>query len=151
MDFLALCQALGLALAAGLIVGAAAPSIMPDWGVAAGSAPLGILVAAASLNADEEDVWPAIPLGALAAILAGVAAADVTAGAARRARASAHPADAQPPAGVVAYAVLGALVLAIASLLAPPLSLLALAALLWLLASRRRRAQEKHEGLRVLR
>jgi len=151
MDFLSLCQALGLALAAGLIVGAAAPSIMPAWGVAVGSAPLGILVAAASLNAEEEDVWVGVPLGALAAILAAVVTADVTAGAARRARASADPADVQPPAGVVAYAVLGALVLAIGSLLLPPLSLLALAALLWLWASRRRRAGEKHEGLRVLR
>lgn len=151
MDFLSLCQALGLALAAGLIVGAAAPSIMPAWGVAAGSAPLGVVVAAASLNAEEQDAWVGIPLGALAAVLAGIVTADVTAGAARRAEAGADPADAQPPAGVVAYAVMAALVLAVLSLLLPPISLVALAALLWLWLSRRRRAQQKHEGLRVLR
>jgi hypothetical protein len=151
MDFVSLCQALGLALAAGLIVGAAAPAIMPDWGVAAGSAPLGVLVAAASLNAEEEDVWIGIPLGALAAAFAGIVAADVTAGAARRAMRTGEIDDAQPPAGVVAYAVMAAVVLAVLSLIVPPVSLLALAALIWLWASRRRRAQQKHEGLRVLR
>lgn len=151
MDFLSLCQALGLALAAGLIVGAAAPAIMPAWGVAVGSAPLGVLVAAASLNAEEKDVWIGIPLGALAAAFAGIVTADVTAGAARRAQQSGEVDDAQPPAGVVAYAVMAAVVLVVLSLVVPPVSLLALAALIWLWVSRRRRAQQKHEGLRVLR
>ena len=151
MDFVSLCQALGLALAAGLIVGAAAPAIMPAWGPAVGAAPLGVLVAAASLNAEEQDVWIGIPLGALAAAFAAVVAADVTAGAGRRAIRSGDIDDAQPPAGVVAYGVLAALVLALLSLVVPPVSLLALAALIWLWVSRRRRAQQKHEGLRVLR
>ncbi|MGH2923470.1 MAG: hypothetical protein ACRDKH_05515 [Solirubrobacterales bacterium] len=151
MDFLALCQALGLAIAAGVIIGAATPAVMPSWGVMAGAAPLGILVAAASLDADDEDVWISIPLGALAAAFAAVVAADVTVGATRRALRSGEIDDTQPPAGVVAYAVLAAVLLALGSLVVPPLSLLALAALIWLWASRRRRAQQKHEGLRVLR
>ena len=151
MDFLALCQALGLALAAGIVIGAATPAVMPAWGVVAGSAPRGILIAGASLDADKADIWPAFPLGILGAAFAGIVTADVTAGAARRAQRTGEVDDAQPPAGVVGYAVLAALVLAVLSVIVPPVSLLALAALIWLWASRRRRAQQKHEGLRVLR
>jgi uncharacterized paraquat-inducible protein A len=40
---------------------------------------------------------------------------------------------------------------AVFSILLPPVSLAALAALLWLASARRRRAERKHEGLRVLR
>jgi hypothetical protein len=43
------------------------------------------------------------------------------------------------------------LVLAGLSLLVPPVSLLAVLALVWLAAARRRRAARKYEGLRVLR
>ena len=46
---------------------------------------------------------------------------------------------------------LGALVLAAVSLFLEPVALLALLAIIWLGSARRRRAQRKYEGLRVLR
>jgi len=46
---------------------------------------------------------------------------------------------------------LGALVLAALSLFVEPVALVALLAIVWLGSARRRRAQRKYEGLRVLR
>ena len=51
---------------------------------------------------------------------------------------------------IVAFAAAG-IVVAAFSLFLPPVSLLALAAVIWLAAGRRRRAGEKYEGLRILR
>ena len=48
-------------------------------------------------------------------------------------------------------AVLAAAVVAVLSVFAPPFSLVVLTALAWLWLSRRRAAEQKHEGLRVLR
>lgn len=148
MDFEAICQGLGLALAAGLLIGAVVPPVMPPWGAIAGAAPLGIIAFAASLNADDEPLWPAFPLGLVAAGLAAAVARDVTAGAARRAQGGEA---AQPPAGVSAIVVLAAIAVAAASVFVPPVSLVVLAALVWLWFARRRQAERKHEGLRVLR
>jgi MYXO-CTERM domain-containing protein len=57
----------------------------------------------------------------------------------------------QAPSGITVIVVLAAIVVAGVSLVLEPFSLLALAALLGLWASRRRQAERKHEGLRVLR
>ena len=54
--FLAICLGLGLALAAGLVIGVVLPPIMPDWGVLAGAAPLGVLACAAALSGNEEEL-----------------------------------------------------------------------------------------------
>jgi hypothetical protein len=150
VDVLAICQGLGLAIAAGLIIGAIVPPIMPTWGVIAGAAPLGILACGAALNGEDEALWPALPVGLLGAGLAAMVSRDVAAGAARRERGTAG-AGAQAPAGVTAIVVAAAVVVAAASLFAPPFSLVALLALAWLSLSRRRREERKHEGLRVLR
>ena len=150
MDFLAICQGLGLALAAGLVIGVVLPSIMPAWGVIAGAAPLGVLAAIAALNGEDEAIWPAFPIGILAAGLAALVSREVASGAARRQAGGADPAQGTP-AGVMALVVLAAVVLALVSLLAPPVALVAAAALVWLWVNRRRRAERKHEGLRVLR
>ncbi|HEY7121399.1 MAG TPA: hypothetical protein VH329_02465 [Solirubrobacterales bacterium] len=147
--FLAICQGLGLAIAAGLILGVVLPPIMPTWGAVVGAAPIGVLVAGAALNGADEALWPALPVGVIGAGLAAVVARDVAAGAARRQRDQSI--GGQASAGVVAIVVLAAIVIAGISLVLKPFSLLALAALLWLWASRRRQAERKHEGLRVLR
>ncbi len=150
MDALAICQGLGLAIAAGLIIGAVVPPVMPPWGVVAGAAPLGIIACGAALNGEDEALWPALPVGLLGAGLAAIVSRDVAAGAARRQRGAAD-AGAQAPAGVTAIMVAAAVVVAAVSLVAPPFSLVALLALAWLSLSRRRRDERKHEGLRVLR
>jgi hypothetical protein len=122
---------------------------MPTWGAVVGAAPIGVLVAGAALNGADEALWPALPVGVIGAGLAAVVARDVAAGAARRQRDQSI--GGQASAGVVAIVVLAAIVIAGISLVLKPFSLLALAALLWLWASRRRQAERKHEGLRVLR
>ncbi len=78
-------------------------------------------------------------------------ARDVASGAARRQQQGPAAANAQAPSGVTAIVVLAAVVVAGVSLLLKPFSLLVLVALIWLWASRRRQAERKHEGLRVLR
>ena len=152
MDFLAICQGLGLALAAGLLIGAVVPPVMPAWGVIAGAAPLGIVACGLALDGEGEPVWPALPVGVIAAGLAAVVATGVVAGASRRVAAGdAQDGHGRAAGGVPAIVVLAALVLALLSLFVPPISLAALLALAWLWLARRRRAEQKHEGLRVLR
>jgi hypothetical protein len=151
MDLLVLCQGLGLAIAAGLVIGVVLPPVMPDWGAFAGAAPLGVLACAAALGGEDEPLWPALPVGLIGAGLAAAVSRDVAAGATRRERSSIEAVRAQPPAGLTALIVGAAMVVAALSLFLPPFSLVALLALVWLWLSRRRRSEEKHEGLRVLR
>ena len=150
MDFLSLCQGLGVAIAVGLVIGVVLPPIMPTWGVLAGAAPLGIVVCAFILTGEDEPIWPAFIVGLLGAGLAAVVSRDVAAGAGRRARGGTEI-GASAPLGVTALVVLAAVVVAALSLVAPPFSLVALVALAWIWLMRRRRAEQKHEGLRVLR
>ena len=156
MDFLAICQGLGLALAVGLVIGVVVPPIMPAWGAAAGAAPLGFFACAAALTGADEPVWPAVPVGALGAAFAAIVVNDVVAGATRRRQSSGADGLREPPPTMVSvqiatWVVLAAAVLALASIFVPPVSLIAAAALAWLWVSRRRRDERKHEGLRVLR
>jgi putative copper export protein len=149
--FLAICQGLGLAIAAGLILGVVFPPIMPSWGALAGVAPLGVLAAGVALKGADEALWPALFVGLIGAGLAVLVTRDVATGAARRQQDQLAGANAQTPAGVTVIVVVAAVVVAAASLVLPPFSLAVLLALAWLGASRRQRAQRKHEGLRVLR
>jgi len=149
--FLAICEGLGLAIAAGLILGVVMPPVMPDWGVLVGAVPLGVIAAGAALNGSDEAVWPALPIGLIGAGLAALVSRDVAAGAARRERDTLTGAQAQAPSGVTVIVVVFAVVLAGLSLFLEPISLVALAALCWLWLSRRRQEARKHEGLRVLR
>ena len=148
---LATCQGLGLAIAIGLIIGVVVPPVMPAWGAVVGAAPLGVLAAGAALNGADEALWPALPVGVIGAGLAAVVARDVASGAARRQAGGLGAANAQAPSGLTAIVVLAAAVVAAVSMVLKPFSLLVLVALIWLWFSRRRQAERKHEGLRVLR
>jgi hypothetical protein len=149
--FLAICQGLGLAIAAGLILGVVFPPIMPAWGAIVGASPIGVLAAGAALNGADEPLWPALPVGVIGAGLAAVVTRDVAAGAVRRQRDQVTRAEVQAPSGVTVIVVLAAVVVAGISLVLEPFSLVALLALCLLWFSRRRQAERKHEGLRVLR
>jgi hypothetical protein len=149
--FLAICQGLGLAIAAGLILGVVFPPIMPTWGAVVGAAPIGVLAAGAALNGAGEAVWPALPVGVIGAGLAAVVSRDVASGAIRRQRDRVTGADVQSPSWVTVIVVVAAVLVAGISLVFEPFSLVVLAALSWVWVSRRRRAERKHEGLRVLR
>jgi len=148
---LAICQGLGLAIAVGLIIGVVVPPIMPTWGAIVGAAPLGILAAGAALNGADEALWPAVPVGVIGSGIAAAVTRDVASGAARRQQDRMTGADMQAPGGVTLIVVVAAAIVAAVSLVLKPFSLLVLLALCWLWVSRRRRAERKHEGLRVLR
>jgi hypothetical protein len=105
---------------------------------------LGALLAAGSV-ADRSNAW-------WAGIVAGLACAALGFQAARslfdRVR---RRLDEQTAAALPVYAEGAALAAAGLSILFPPLAVLVLAALVWLLAGGRRRAGEKYAGLRILR
>jgi hypothetical protein len=105
---------------------------------------LGALQCAASIADHSSDWWPGLPTGAAAAALGFAAARSLFTRV--RARLDTEAASALP-----LYAEGSALLAAGASILFPPLAILVVAALAWLLLGGRRRAGEKYAGLRILR
>jgi hypothetical protein len=105
---------------------------------------LGALLFAATLD-DHSDVWwPGLILGAACAVLAGFA----TRGLLTRVRARM---DADTQRTLPAYLEVGAVLLALLSVLLPPVGLVGLVGAVLLLRGGRRREGEKYAGLRVLR
>jgi hypothetical protein len=144
MDFLlAICQALGIALAIGALAGALGPqggiSAMLEWVAAA----IGAAAGALSMSADDRSIIVGIVVGAFGGWLAARVISSIVFGAAKRAETGFG--------GVGVVVGVAALVLAGLSILLPPVSLVALLALGWLAIARRRRADRKYEGLRSLR
>ena len=151
MDFVILCQALGLAISAGLVIGVAFPAVMPPWGALAGAVPIGIVAGVMILSGDSEPIWPAFITGPLGAGLAAVVSHDVATGAARRAGAGTTEVGGSASVGIAAMIVVAALAVAVISIVAPPVSLAVFVGLAWIWLMRRRQAERKHEGLRILR
>lgn len=140
--FLAGCQGVGLALAAGVFSGAsgrrgAIGVFLLLAAMAGGAALFGW-----SLDEEDHPAWPGFIAGAACAAFAFVVIRGVAEGARARADASGM---------TEALIALGGLVLAGLSLLLPPVSLVAVVGLLWLSATRQRRDARKYEGLRSLR
>jgi hypothetical protein len=105
---------------------------------------LGALLFAATLD-DRNDVWwPGLIAGVALAALAAAAVRDLFTR--TRARLDAEAAGALP-----IYAEGVAAVLAALSILVPPVSVVAVGFLVWLLVRGRRREGEKYAGLRILR
>ena len=142
------CQGLGLAAAAGMLAGTVAAlvaregalTVLLALGAIGGAALLGW-----SLTEAGHPAWPGWPVGALVAGFGFAVARGVVAGALERAGRRGSP------AAVGAPVALAALVLAGLSIILSPVALIALGAMLWLAAARRRRSDRKYEGLRVLR
>jgi hypothetical protein len=105
---------------------------------------LGGLEASGSLADRSADWWPGIPVGLACAALGFFAARSLFGRVRRRL-------DAETAGALPVYAEGAALAAAGASILFPPLAVLVLGALAWLLAGGRRRAGEKYAGLRILR
>ena len=111
----------------------------------------GAIVFAASLAEEGETAWPGLVVGALATAGAAIVAFDVLEGAIARARSKgAEAASDAENTLLIAFALAGMVVAALA-LFVPPVSLLAAGALLVVALGRRRKAGEKYEGLRILR
>jgi hypothetical protein len=108
------------------------------------SAGVGALLFAGAL-ADHSDVWwPGLIGGAACALLAFRVTRDLLARTRSRL-------DAEAAAALTVYAEGIGLLTAVLAVLAPPLSLVALGLLVWLLLGTRRRQGEKYAGLRILR
>jgi hypothetical protein len=114
------------------------------WAMLAISVAAGALLAAGSLADRDYPIAPGIVGGILCAVLGFFAARSLFV----RVRRRLDP-DAQ---GVLpAYGEAAGLVAAGASVLFPPLAIIVIGALVWLLVGSRRRAGEKYAGLRILR
>src|SRR4051794_40936401 len=105
---------------------------------------LGALQAAGSIADHSSDWWPGIPVGVAAASLGFLSARSLFS------RVSARL-DADTAKALPLYAEGLALLGAGLSVLFPPLAVLLVAALAWLLIGGRRREGEKYAGLRILR
>jgi hypothetical protein len=141
--FLATCQGIGLALAAGAFAGASGRRGPVAIALLAVAAIGGAIMFGASLAAEDHPAWPGWIVGALLAAFAFGVVREIAEGAAARP-------DAGPWTG--ALLALAALVLAGLSLLpVSPISLVVLAGLAWLWLARRSREARKYEGLRSLR
>jgi Na+-translocating ferredoxin:NAD+ oxidoreductase RnfA subunit len=114
------------------------------WAALAVVVALGALEAAGSVD-DRSEPWiVGLVLGAAAAALGYFAARSLFSRVRRRL-------DAGAAAALPVYGEAAALVAAGASILFPPLAVLVLAGLAWLLSGGRRREGEKYAGLRILR
>jgi hypothetical protein len=144
------CQGLGLALAAGALLGALARGGSLDDVLYALSAVAGAVAFALSLSGNDHTAWPGIPAGLAAGALGYSVSSAVASGAIERAKSGAGGAEGSPVAisGTIA---LVALAIAALSTLVPPASIAFVLAFAWLALARRRRAGRKYEGLRVLR
>ncbi len=114
------------------------------YALAAIAVVLGVLEAAGSLADRDHSILAGVVLGAAAAVLGFAAARSLFARVRRRL-------DAETARALPAYAEGAALAAAGLSILFPPLAVLVIAALAWLLLGGRRREGEKYAGLRVLR
>jgi hypothetical protein len=135
--------------AAAIVLGVLERRFRADRGVLAAvlafaGAALGALLFAGSLARGHYAVWPGY-IGGVVCAAVGVAA---TVPLLRRVR---ERLDRGAAGALPAYTELGAVVFAALSVLAPPVGVIGLAGLVWLLIASRRRDRQKHAGLRILR
>jgi hypothetical protein len=140
---------LGAMAAAAIVLGVLERRWRPEEGalavvLALSGAALGALLFAGSLARGHYAAWPGFVGGV---VCAGVGAA-ATLPLLRRVR---QRLDEAAAAALPAYAEVAALVFAALSVLAPPVGVIGLAGLLWLLFAGRRRQGQKYAGLRILR
>src|SRR5690349_12180344 len=105
---------------------------------------LGVLLASGSIADNFSTWWPGIPVGIAAASLGFFAARSLFG----RVRARLDP---EAQGALPVYAEGAALLAAGASILLPPLAILVVAGLAWLMLGGKRRQGEKYAGLRILR
>ncbi len=141
--FLATCQGIGLAVATGTFGGASGRRGAVGILIAVPAAIGGGVLFAVSLSHRGHPAWPGVPLGILIAVFAFGVVSAVVAGAQARANGA---------SSIGLIVAVAALVIAVLTAKVwEPLGLIFFLALLWLASARRRLAQRKYEGLRVLR
>ncbi len=142
-SFSGICLEVGVGIAIGMLAGTTGTHGSARGRMtllaAAIAAVIGILLA----DAADVDTLPGALFCLAGAVFACIVVSDVVGGASRREGSG---------AGALGFLVsLAALIVVAIAILIEPAVLLVIAALAWLGVSRRRRAQRKHAGLRVLR
>lgn len=141
--FLAICQGVGLAIAAGTFAGASGRRDLVGVLLATAAGAGGAILFAISMSNRDHPAIVGVPLGLILAVIAYGVVSSVVAGAQARVRGASS-------IGLIVAAT--ALVLAVVTAFVwEPFGLLLLLGLLWLASARQRRAQRKYEGLRSLR
>ncbi len=135
--------------AAAIVVGLAERRFKPEQGtfaavLAIAGAALGALLFAGSLARGHYTAWPGLIGGVLCAAVGAAATVPLL----RRVRGRL---DQTAAAALPAYAELGAVLFAVLSVVGPPIGVIGLAGLVWLLLAGRRREGQKYAGLRILR
>jgi hypothetical protein len=133
-----------LAIAIALVVTTLAARFIPDYGLWMAGLVLGGMLGAGTLEDHGHSPIIGWAVGVLCAVLAAAAARDLFGRV--RSRLDAKTAGALP-----LYAEGASLVAALLAVLVPPLSIVVVGFLAWLLRGGRRRSGEKYAGLRVLR
>jgi uncharacterized membrane protein YgdD (TMEM256/DUF423 family) len=136
--------ALVVALVAVVLLQRRGDSSAVDNAVALIAVVVGALLFAGALADHSDTWWPGIPAGVLLAGLGFTASRDLFA----RVRGRLDP-DAR--GALLVYADGIALLAAVLAILVPPVSVLLIGFLVWLLVTGRRREGEKYAGLRILR
>jgi uncharacterized membrane protein YeaQ/YmgE (transglycosylase-associated protein family) len=143
MDFNATCQALGIGIGIGIIAGATGLEGSARGGMTLLAAIIGLVAGIITASAGDAGVLTDAIAGLIGAAVGCIVLSDVVAGARRR-RGSG--------VGALGFIVtLAGIVVAAVSIAIPALALVSFLALIWIGIARRRRAQRKYEGLRVLR
>jgi hypothetical protein len=133
-----------LALAVALVLTILLARFVPDYGLWVAGLVIAGLLGAGTLQDHHHSAVVGWVLGVLCAVLGAAAARDLFGRV--RSRLDERAAGALPLYGEAA-----ALLMALLAVLVPPLSIVAIGFLAWLLQGGRRRAGEKYAGLRVLR
>jgi hypothetical protein len=142
-SFSGICLELGIGIAIGMLAGTTGThgSARGRMTILAGA--IGIAIGALLAGTADVSTIAGALFCMLGAVFACLVVSDIVAGAGRREGSA---------AGALSFLVsLAALLVVAIAILLSPASLLVVAALAWLAVSRRRRAQRKHAGLRVLR
>jgi hypothetical protein len=138
-----ICLELGIGLAIGMLAGATGTHGSARGRMTLLAAAIAIAVGVLLAGTADVDAVVGAIFSLLGALVACLVVSDIVAGAGRREGSG---------SGALGFLVsLAALIVVALAILLSPLILLVLAALIWLGASRHRRAQRKHAGLRVLR
>jgi hypothetical protein len=142
-SFSGICLELGIGLAIGMLAGTTGTHGAARGRMTILAGVIALLIGALLAGTAEVSTLAGAFFCLVGAAFATVVVSDVVGGAGRREGSG---------AGALGFLVsLAALVVVAIAILISPASLLVLAALAWLGVSRRRRAQRKHAGLRVLR
>jgi hypothetical protein len=138
-----ICLELGIGVAIGMLAGATGTHGSARGRMTLLAAAIAVAVGVLLAGTADVDALAGAIFCLIGAIAACLVVSDVVAGAGRREGSG---------SGALGFLVsLAALVVVAIAILLSPLVLLVLAGLVWLGASRHRRAQRKHAGLRVLR